>query len=96
MPVASGAASAGCVEVGRDQPLELGDELVDALGRQIEREQLDGDQAIARPDRTRETPDPAFPHQSDEEHETVRTRQEAQRRQLPCAVKELLGKARRW
>ena len=81
-------------QIGGDQPLELGDELMHALGRQIEREQLDGDEPLARRRRTRETPVREFPHRSDEERETVRTRQEAQCRQLPCAVKNSSGKAR--
>ena len=33
---ASGAASAGCVKIGGDEPIELGDQLMHALGRQIE------------------------------------------------------------
>jgi hypothetical protein len=35
-------------ESGLDQPLELGNELVPALGRQVERDELDGDKALAR------------------------------------------------
>ena len=37
---------AGVRQLGGDQPLELGDELMHALGRQIESEQLDGDETI--------------------------------------------------
>ena len=94
MPVASGAASAGCVRVGGDEALELGDELMGALGRQVEREQLDGDEPLALRIVRAKHRAQAFPHRSDEERETVRRRQEAQRRQRPCAVKNSSGKAR--
>ena len=47
MPVASGAASAGCVKSRRDEALELGDQLVHALRRQVEREQFDRDEPLA-------------------------------------------------
>jgi len=34
-------------QVGRDQFVELGDELVDALGRGVKSKELDGDKTIA-------------------------------------------------
>ena len=46
MPVASGAAMRRVRQVGGDQPLELGDEPMHALGRQIQTEQLDRDQPV--------------------------------------------------
>src|SRR6185295_13612688 len=42
------AVQRGMIERGGDQPLELADELMHALRRQIEREQLDGDRDVAR------------------------------------------------
>ena len=91
MPVASGADKRRMRQVGGDQALELGDELMHALRRQIERKSLTATEPVALRHRTRETPGPSVPHRSDEERETVRTRQEAQRRQLPCAVKNSSG-----
>jgi hypothetical protein len=35
-------------ESGLDQALELGDQLMPTLGRQVERDELDGDKALAR------------------------------------------------
>ena len=46
MPVRDRRDDCRMREVGRDQPLELGDELVHAFGRQVEAEQLDGDQLV--------------------------------------------------
>jgi hypothetical protein len=34
-------------ELGRDQPFEFGDELMATFGREVEFEQLDGDEAFA-------------------------------------------------
>ena len=84
---ASGAAIAGMRQLGGDQPLELGDELMDALGRQIESKQLDRDEPIAARDRTRERRARVRRRQSDEEPGMDRRRQEAQCRQRPCAVR---------
>ena len=74
-------------EVGVDQRLELGDELVDALGRQIEPEQLDRDEPVLVGVVAHGIPDRARLRRSGEEREMDRMPQDARRRQLPCAVR---------
>ena len=46
MPVASGADERRMRQIGGDQALERRDQLMDPLGRQIELEELDGDEPL--------------------------------------------------
>ena len=57
------------IDVRGDERVELGDERGGLFGREIETKDFDRDEPIATapPARTRETPDPACPHQSDGE-----------------------------
>ena len=82
-------------QVGSDQLLEFGDELVRrARAARSRRNSLTATSLSCR-DRTRERPDRARPRQSDEERGTDRRRQEARSRQRPCAVKYSSGDRRR-